>query len=139
MLPDEGAEAGSSITTDDISNGSMRRAIAYTHAQVEMIDDGVGRLLEQLRLSGMDENTIVIFTSDHGQYFGNHGLLHNGPATYRQLTELYLLIKGIESRKQVSLTSHIDLAPTLLEMAGLAELAQADGNSMKPLLTGAVN
>ena len=44
----------------------MQKAIAYTHAQVEMIDDGVWRMLAQLRESGFADNTIVIFTSDHG-------------------------------------------------------------------------
>ena len=42
----------------------MQKAIAYTHAQVEMIDDGVGRMLMQSKDSGLDDSTIVIFTSD---------------------------------------------------------------------------
>ncbi|MFT5113908.1 MAG: arylsulfatase A-like enzyme [Parasphingorhabdus sp.] len=137
---DKGAEAGSSITTEDISDESLRLAIAYTHAQVEMIDDGVGRMLQQLEAFGLDENTIVIFTSDHGEYLGNHGLLHKGPASYRQLTELSLLIKGpgFESGKQVnSLTSHIDLMPTLLDAAQVKNSPAVDGISLVPLLTGA--
>lgn len=136
---DEGAEAGSSITTDDISEASMQKAIAYTHAQVEMIDDGVGRMLAQLRESGVDDNTIVIFTNDHGEYLGNHGLLHKGPASYRQLTELSLLISGpgIQSGHQVnSLTSHIDIMPTLLSLTGTDSEADMDGVSLKPLLEG---
>ena len=61
----------------------MQKAIAYTHAQVEMIGDGVGRMLAQLSESGVADNTIVIFTSDHGEYLGDHGLLHKGPALAR--------------------------------------------------------
>ncbi len=136
---DEGAEAGSSITTEDISDESMRKAIAYTHAQVEMIDDGIGRMLAQLQKSGVADNTIVIFTSDHGEYLGNHGLLHKGPASYRQLTELSFLVSGpgIMAGAEVdSLTSHIDLLPTLLELAGIEQTAEVDGVSLKPVLAG---
>ena len=136
---DEGAEGGSTITTEDISDKSMRTAIAYTHAQVEMIDDGVGRMLAQLRASGFADNTIVIFTSDHGEYLGNHGLLHKGPATYRQLTELSFLVSGpgITAGAEVdSLTSHIDLLPTLLELTGVEQKSAVDGVSLSPLLAG---
>ena len=137
---DEGAEAGSSITTDDVSDESLQLAIAYTHAQAEMIDDGVGRLLQQLRDSGIDENTIIVFTSDHGEYLGNHGLLHKGPASYRQLTELSFIASGpnIEIGTEIdSLTSHIDLMPTLLDLVDVKSDADVDGVSLKPLLTGA--
>ena len=136
---DEGAEAGSTITTDDVSDESLQLAIAYTHAQVEMIDDGVGRVLQQLRDSGVHENTIVVFTSDHGEYLGSHGLLHKGPASYRQLTELSFIVSGptIQIGTEVdSLTSHIDVMPTLLDLADVELHAKVDGVSLKPLLTG---
>ncbi len=135
----EGAEAGSSITTEAISDASIQKAIAYTHAQVEMIDDGVGRMLAQLRENGLDDDTIVIFTHDHGEYLGDHGLLHKGPASYRQLTELSLLISGpgILANHQVnSLTSHIDIAPTLLSLTGSEPGADMDGVNLQPLLEG---
>ncbi len=136
---DESVETGSTITTENISKKSMQKAIAYTHAQVEMIDDGVGRMLALLRESGVDENTVVIFTSDHGEYLGDHGLLHKGPASYRQLTELPFLVSGpgIQPGRQVSsLTSHIDIMPTLLSLTGTDSKADMDGVSLKPLLEG---
>jgi len=136
---DKGAEAGSSITTEAISKASMQKAIAYTHAQVEMIDDGVGRMLAQLRESGVSDNTIVIFTSDHGEYLGDHGLLHKGPASYRSLTELSLLISGPGTKPGLqvnSLTSHIDFAPTMLTLTDVSTDAQFDGKDLTPLLEG---
>ncbi|MFT7673261.1 MAG: arylsulfatase [Gammaproteobacteria bacterium] len=136
---DEGAEAGSTITTDEVSDEAMRMAIAYTHAQVEMIDDGVGRMLASLEENGMMDNTIVIFTSDHGEYLGSHGLLHKGPASYRNLTELSMIVKGpgIKAGLEIdSLTSHIDLTPTLLDLTDSGTIPNLDGISLKPLLDG---
>ncbi len=136
-------EAGSMITTEDISDESMRRAIAYTYAMIEMIDDGVGRILSSLEQRGDAENTWVIFTSDHGELLGDHGLLHKGPPPYRQLTEVPLLMRGpgiAEGEIVNALTSHIDLAPTILELADVqADDANFDGVSLAALLSGEVN
>lgn len=136
---DQGVEAGSTILTDSISDDSLRRAIAYTHAMVEMIDDGVGRIMQELSDAGFADRTNVFFTSDHGEYLGDHGLLHKGPASYRQLTEVSMLMcgPGIGPGRSDALTSHIDLAPTILELAGLPDaMPDADGVSMIPLLAG---
>jgi len=133
-------EAGAMITTEDISDDSMRKAIAYTYAMIEMIDDGVGKILSALNKTGLEENTYVMFTSDHGELLGDHGLLHKGPPSYRQLTEVSLLIKGpeIPQGKTISaLTNHIDLAPTFLELAdATSDTVDFDGVSLVPLLTG---
>ena len=137
---DEGVEAGATITTDDISDESLQRAIAYTYAMIEMLDAGVGQILGTLNDNGFADNTIVIFTSDHGEYLGSHGLLHKGPASYRQLTEVSMLISGpdVQSGRVIeSLTSHIDLMPTLLAMTATdsADLV-FDGLDLTPLLQG---
>ena len=140
-MANEGTEAGSMITTENISDESMKTAIAYTYGMIEMIDDGVGRILDALKRGGFSDDTIVIFTTDHGEYLGDHGLLHKGPASYRQLTEVSMLMSGpgIGCGLEVnSLTSHIDFMPTLLEMTDtLAGNTSFDGLSLTPLLTGA--
>ncbi len=131
-------EAGSMITTESISDQSLQRAIAYTHATIKMIDDQIGTLLDSLDQFGMTDNTIVVFTSDHGELLGDHGLLHKGPPPYRQLTEISCLMQGpgIPAGRVVdALTNHVDLAPTLLELAGISESGHVfDGISMVPLL-----
>jgi len=136
----QGMEAGSMIGTRGIGDASLRRAIAHTHAMIEMIDDGVGRVLDALDKRGLADNTIVLFTSDHGELLGTHGLLHKGPPSYRQLVEISLLIKGpgiCSGATNDALTNHIDLTPTFLELAGLSADGQSfDGQSMLPLLTG---
>jgi len=133
-------EAGSMITTDNISDGSMQKAIAYTYAMIEMIDDGVGRILNALSQSGQQDNTYIIFTSDHGELLGDHGLLHKGPPSYRQLTEVAMLVKGPGISPGITidaLTNHIDIAPTITDLADIARKGQDfDGESMCPLLSG---
>lgn len=137
-LPD--MEAGSMIATAGISDDSMRRAIAHTYAMIEMIDDGVGQILKTLAHKGLADNTIVMFTTDHGELLGTHGLLHKGPPSYRQLVEVSMLMKGPGVRAgqtQHALTNHIDLAPTFLDLAGVVrDEVIFDGQSMLPLLNG---
>ena len=137
---DEGLEAGALLTTDRISESSLQKAIAYTYAMIEMIDDGVGRILGALSNNGFMEDTVVVFTSDHGEYLGDHGILHKGPAPYRQVTEVSMLMKGPDIAPGIcvgDLTGHIDLAPTVLDLAGLRDAMPAgDGKSLRPLLKG---
>jgi arylsulfatase A-like enzyme len=135
-LPED--EQGSMIATDDISEATMRLLIAYTYAMIEMIDDNVGRMLRALREKGVEEETIVIFTSDHGELLGTHGLLHKGPPPYRQLLEIPFVMKGpgiLENSTCEALTNHVDLLPTLLELCGLSpQEAAFDGISLLPIL-----
>lgn len=132
-------ESGFMITTDSITDESMRLAIAYTYAMIQMIDDQVGRLLQTLKRTGALDTTVIMFTSDHGEFLGDHGLLHKGPPPYRQLTEISFLMQGpgIPSKTTVdTMTSHIDLAPTFLDLAGIpARDHDFDGVSMAPLLS----
>lgn len=133
-------EAGSMISTRNISDASLRRAIAYTHASINMIDDQVGRLLATLEKTGAADHTVVLFTSDHGELLGDHGLLHKGPPPYRQLTEVSFLIRGpgiSRGRTVDALTNHVDIAPTVLDLAGIDPGAHAfDGTSLLALLNG---
>jgi arylsulfatase A-like enzyme len=133
-------EAGSMISTAGVSDDSMRLAIAHTNAMIEMIDDGVGRILNTLEASGQADNTIVLFTSDHGELLGTHGLLHKGPPSYKQLVEISLIIQGPginAGATSDALTNHIDLAPTFLDLAGVEhDKIRFDGQSMTALLGG---
>lgn len=134
------AEQGFLLDTSDLNESSIRRAIAHTFGMVTMIDDCVGDILHSLDQNGLTENTLILFTSDHGELLGDHGLLHKGPPPYRQLREIPLLIKGpglAHGKTIKALTSHIDLVPTLLDLAGITyEQKQFDGLSLGPLLKG---
>ena len=95
---------------------------AAYYAMVELIDDQVGRMLDALEESGQAEDTLVIFTSDHGETLGDHGLICKGCRFYEGLVRVPLILRWpgrIESgRVRDELVELTDLAPTLLAAAG---------------------
>lgn len=109
--------------------------IAHTYAMVDLIDRSVGRILESLRKTGLDQDTIVIFTSDHGELLGDHGLWKKGPFYYEGLMNIPLIMAGPGVNPGVTqeLASTIDILPTALELMGAEKLPYADGLN---LITG---
>ena len=109
-------------------------------AQIELIDENVGRLLDLLEETGQRENTIVIFASDHGESLGDHGLRRKGCRFYEGLVRVPLVIswpgrfrQGLRSDALVELA---DLVPTLLELNGLPVPQRVRGRSLRPILEG---
>jgi len=143
LQPPHPDEQGAMLATDRISQSALRMVIAQTYGLVEMIDDCVGRVMDQLQASGSAEETIVLFTSDHGELLGDHGLVRKGPPPYRQLLEVPFLMAGPglpRGRSVSALTSHLDIAPTLLELAGLDPAKiRGEGCSLLGLFSGATD
>jgi len=115
---------------------------AIYYGMIEMVDEGIGRILEALDRTGQRENTLIIFMSDHGETLGDHGLLQKGCRFYEGLVRVPLIFAwrghfqpGLVSAALVELT---DVAPTLLEICGLPQPARMQGRSLLPLLNGAV-
>lgn len=120
-------------------NGKLTQAKYW--AQIELIDDQVGRMLQSLADTGQLDRTVVIFTSDHGETCGDHGLLSKGCRFYESLVRVPLIIswpghlkQGVRSEALVELT---DITPTLLELAELPGDENMHGRSLVPILTGA--
>lgn len=106
---------------------------------VQSVDDNVGRLLDYLKDRGLDDNTIVVYTSDQGFYLGEHGWFDKR-FMYEESFRTPLIIRwpgvtGAGSRS-ASLVQNIDMAETLLEMAGLPIPSDMQGRSMVPVLNG---
>ena len=112
-------------------------------AQIDLIDENVGRLLSALEDTGQDKNTVVIFTSDHGDMCGDHGMRAKGCRFYEGLIRVPLIFcfpsrfkKGLVSGAMVELT---DIAPTLLNIAGQRIPSHMQGRSLLPILEGRAN
>jgi len=117
-----------------------RRMVAAYYAQIELIDDQVGRLLECLEATGQRERTIVIFMSDHGEMLGDHGLQQKGCRFYEGAVRVPLVVAwpgvfeaGLRSDALVELT---DVPVTLMQATGLPVPDDVQGTSLLPILTG---
>jgi len=122
---------------DDVSSDTLKKAIASYYGKISLIDDRVGRILNTLERRGMRDNTVVIFTSDHGEMAGDHGRL-NKRVYYEESVLVPLLIShpgfsstGVANR---ALVDNLDLYPTLLEIAGCEPSKRCMGRSLVPLL-----
>lgn len=114
-----------------------REAIALNYGSISHIDDTVGKVLRHLQELGLADNTVVLFTSDHGDYFGDHQLLWKGPLHYQGLTRVPLIVADPQGRRGVqstALCSTLDIAPTLLERAGCELHNGIQGLSLLPEL-----
>ena len=140
---------------DGMTETRLRKAHATYMGEISMVDTWIGHLLDKMRILGIDEETTVIFTSDHGFYFGEHGgffgkmclarkpdgdLWRRGEpgATwarsplYQELVSIPLLLKvpGLGHGTFSGLTSAVDVMPTVLELAGVEAPAWVEGRSL---------
>jgi len=134
----QGDPTGASSTAS-VSEGERDERIRNTYAMIDLIDQGVGRILDALRETGSIENTVIVFTTDHGELMGDHGVWLKGPFFYDGLINVPLVIRkpGEPERTVNSLASSIDIFPTCCELLGVAPPRACDGVSLVPAFTGA--
>lgn len=116
-----------------------REVKAAYYALIELIDAQFGRIVDALRDSGQLENTIIIFTSDHGELLGDHGLIFKGCRFFEGLVHVPLIISYPERYRtnvqSYALVELVDIAPTILEAAGETVPAYMQGRSLHRLLS----
>lgn len=126
----------------DTFHDSARRAWRGTLACVTQMDDVVGRLLAFLREHGLEDDTIVIYGSDHGAYHGMHGIQEKAPGICSDAVcrvPMIWRVPGLTSKGAVheGLIENIDMAPTLASLCGVEGFETTDGADITPQLTGA--
>ena len=101
----------------------LAQDIAIYYAMISLMDKYIGQMLAKLDELGLAEHTLVVFTSDHGHFFGQHGLIAKGPFHYEDMVKVPFIVRypgripaGVRSE---ALQSLVDLAPTFLRMAGI--------------------
>lgn len=102
-----------------IGKDEESRRIINTYAMVDLIDYNVGRILDALEQQGLMEDTIIVFTADHGELLGDHGLWAKGPFFYEGLINVPLIIYDkdrINPFVSEELVSSIDIVPTLCDL-----------------------
>lgn len=107
----------------DLTEATLRRITAMYYATISHMDCQIGRMMDTLRRRGLDDNTLVVYTSDHGDYLGFHHLLLKGGYMYDPLVRVPLIVRWPDRARRgetrETLVTNVDLAPTLLRFAGL--------------------
>ncbi len=105
-----------------LTEAQVRRTMAYYYASITQIDHHVGRMIDVLKQQGLYDDTLIVYTSDHGDYMGFHHLLLKGNYMYDPLVKVPLIIKhpgGLRAGEaSEALVNNVDVAPTLLNAAG---------------------
>ena len=142
----------------NVPDEQLREITAITYGMISFVDEQVGRVLDSLDRLRLSDNTVVIFTADHGDLLGDHWLLNKGPFHFDGLLRVPSIwrLPGRFGEGVVSdaLASHLDFASTVLDLAGVAapeggarwpvaaeseatrQLRALPGRSLAPLLTG---
>ncbi len=109
--------------------------IRVWYAATSFVDTQLGRILQRLD-QGHAENTVVVFTSDHGDQLGAHGVCGKGPMMYEESIRVPFLVRapGLASGASSALVSTLDILPTMCELAGIEPEAPLDGVSCAPVL-----
>ncbi|MFC1736307.1 sulfatase-like hydrolase/transferase [Candidatus Hydrogenedentota bacterium] len=117
---------------------TLRALYAKYHGLVSQVDRSVGKILENLDVLGLKDDTIVVYTSDHGDMMGAHGMMTKR-YMYEESARVPWLMRIPRMKKQVIVkqpVSHIDLVPTLLDLMTGKSLDELPGKSLVPLVKG---
>lgn len=126
-------------TFDSLDDRQWRELIAAYLGYVTMIDEQVGRILDELERLGLTDDTAVFFTADHGEFTGAHRMHDKGPAMYDDIYRIPLLARvpgGPAGQVEDRIATLTDLPSTFLELAGLQAPVHYQGRSLLPLLNG---
>lgn len=122
-----------------LSAAELRFIRRLYHLEVESIDERVGALLRALEKSGRLEKTIVVFTADHGESFGERGTYLHGEGYHDEVVRVPLIVAGpgaAPGQRVRQPVSQLDLMPTLARLLRLDSLATMQGRSLESLLAG---
>lgn len=121
------------------SDAQLAEMTANYYGMISLIDHNVGRILDALDAAGLADSTLVIYTSDHGELLGNHGLYLKGPTPYEDLLRVPLVVRGPGVAANAVITdpvSTVDLMDTFISYAGAPRPEGIQSRSLRPLLEG---
>jgi len=111
------------------------------HGEVRFVDEQFGQVMRALHRADLDERTLVVVTSDHGEGLGDHGEETHAFFVYDSTLRVPLIFWApglVPAGQRIgALVRSVDIAPTLLDLLGLFPLGQAEGVSLRPLIDGA--
>ena len=127
----------------ELDPGSSEETVRRRAEMILAVDDGVGRMVEALEGMGILDNTVILFTSDNGFFYGEHNLSLERRLPYEESIRTPLIVRYppvVDPGSRIDgLVSSVDLAPTLLQLAGAPVGDHIQGRSFVPLLAGDTN
>ncbi|HJN19280.1 MAG TPA: sulfatase [Armatimonadota bacterium] len=141
--PVEDFQFGYGCRGDDILESDYPAIRGLYAAEVTFVDLWLGRLFEKLDDLGLTDDTVIVFTTDHGTHLGEQGCVQKTPGLLNsQVAKLPLVVRhpdrSLAGKRVPKLVSGMDIAPTLLDLAGVGDHPPMDGKSFWPLATGEV-
>jgi arylsulfatase A-like enzyme len=121
----------------DQTDEQLAYMTANYYGMISQIDHNVGRMLEALAHFGLAEDTLVVYTTDHGELLGNHGLYLKHPIPYEDLLRIAMVVRGPGVRNAQVVRdpmSTLDLAATFHDYAGIAPARALQSCSLRPFL-----
>ena len=118
----------------------VRNFLAGTYGMISMMDHSIGKILASLKALGLSENTIVIYTSDHGDFCGDHGMILKGPSPFNGILQVPMIWKVPGVTKPAitdALMSSIDIPTTILKLLGIRKRffpPEMQGYDISPVL-----
>ena len=123
-----------------INEREAREAIALTYGMIAMIDDNIAKVLKRLDELGFSKNTVIVFTSDHGDLMGDHQLLLKGNYAYQGLIRVPFIWAEPDGThagtRADALSGTLDIAATMLDRAKIAPYNGIQGKSALPAMSG---
>jgi arylsulfatase A-like enzyme len=124
-----------------VNEREAREAQALTCGMIACVDDAIGRVLDRLQARGLLDHSVLGFTSDHGDFLGDHRLMLKGPVHYQSLVRVPFIwadpmLQDRAGGVSDCLASSIDISATVLERAGIAAPWGLQGRSLAPALAG---
>ncbi len=129
--PERNRVLAAMMRQDDDAEEHRRGVISIYQAMTRFVDDSIGRIVERLESLGLRDNTVIVFTADHGDFMGEHGMAVKGGVFYDCLVRVPLIVSwpggGVpQGEVESSPVNTIDVLPTLLKLQGLAEFDESE-------------
>lgn len=124
---------------EDMDWKDWSKIVALYYGWISQTDEAIGRVIAKLKTLGIYDDTVIVFTADHGDMCGSHKMPDKHYVLYDDIVRVPLIIKGFEKGECGDFVMNMDLCPSILDMAGIETEEKFDGFSMLPALRGNID
>lgn len=126
-----------------VNESEAKQITAVTYGMIAAIDDAVGKVMATLKELNLDEDTVIVFTADHGDWMGDHGLMQKGILHYNGMIRVPFIWRDPDGQMAGqacgALTGSLDIARSILDRAGLAPFHGIQGQNLNDIRAGTSN